>query len=255
MKDDLGIKRAFYLHFNDLIRRENVMPFFYEMFETSTAYVVGGFFRDFLLNKISRDIDIIAELSNDKLIEIIQNNNLAFSTNRHGGIKIKLKSFEIDIWSIHNNWAFKNELVILNEDDKLHSIAKGCFYNYDALVINLSNFNFNLQYFREFITTNKLNILQNNSVYKNLNPSVEANILRAIYLNKQYNAVFTVNAYYYLINKINSISDKNLDVVDTLMKTKMNYPKYKAIEEVEIIKFIKYLKRDFYPNNQILLDL
>lgn len=255
IKDDLDIKKSFFLHFTDTMKKENVMPFFYDIFTVGTGYVVGGYFRDFLLNKKSRDIDIIVDLENETLLEIINTNNLSYSTNRHGGIKIKLNSFEIDIWSIHNNWAFKNNLVKLNEDDKLHSIAKGCFYNYDAVVINLSNFNYNLRYFREFLITKELNIIQESSLYKNLNPSVEANILRALYLTKQYNATLTVNTFYYLLNKIGSLSDSNEDVVDVLVDVKSKYPKYKKIDEIDIIKFIHFLKKDFNPNAQLILDI
>lgn len=255
MKDDLDIKKSFFLHFTNEMKKENIMPFFYDIFTIGTAYVVGGFFRDFLLNKKSRDIDIIVDLENEILLEIIKNNKLFYTINRHSGIKIKLNSFEIDIWSIHNNWAFKNNLVKLNEEDKLHSIAKGCFYNYDALVINLSNFNYNLRYFREFSTTKELNILQENSLYKNSNPSVEANILRALYLTKHYNATLTVNTFYYLLNKIGSLSDNNKNVIDILIDVKSKYPKYNGIDEIEIINFINFLKKDFNANNQLILDI
>lgn len=253
--DELKIKKSFFLHFTNEMKKENIMPFFYELFVFGTAYVVGGFFRDFLLNKKSRDIDIIVDLDNETLLEIIKSNNLHYSSNRHGGIKIKLKSFEIDIWSIHNNWAFKNNLVKLNEEDKLHSIAKGCFYNYDAVVINLSNFNYNLRYYRDFIMNKELNILQENSFYKNLNPSVEANILRALYLTKELNATLTVNTFYYLLNKIGSISDSNKDVIDVLVNVKSKYPKYNNIQEIDIIKFINFIKKDFNPNNQIIMNI
>lgn len=255
IKEDLDIKKSFFIYFTSEMNKENIMPFFYDIFTIGTAYVVGGFFRDFLVNKKSRDVDIIVDLEDEILLEIIKNNNLLYTINRHGGIKIKLVSLEIDIWSIQNNWAFKNNLVKLNEDDKLHSIAKGCFYNYDALVINLSNFNYNLRYFREFMMTKELNILQENSVYQNLNPSVEANILRALYLTKRYNATLTVNSFYYLLNKIGSISDSNKNVVDALIDTKSKYPKYKELDKIEIINFIKFLKNDFNPNNQLMLDI
>lgn len=255
MKDESDIKKSFYLHFNNEMKKEGVMPFFYEIFTISTAFVVGGFFRDFLLNKPSRDIDIIVDLENDTLLNIINNNNLIYTTNRHGGIKIKLSTKEIDIWSIYNNWAFKNNLVKLNEADKLHSIAKGCFYNYDSVVINLTNYHYNLRYFREFVTTKKLNILQENSIYKNLNPSIEANILRALYLIKEYNATLTINTYYYLLNKLGDFTDRNINVVEQLINVKSYYPKYKSIEEKDIIIFLNFLRKDYNPNSQIILDI
>lgn len=121
---------------------------------------------------------------------MVVNSQVIYDVNRYGGIKIKLNSLEIDIWTIENNWAFKNNLVKLNDNDKLNSIAKGCFYNFDALVINLYTYDFNLRYFNDCIEKKELNILQEHPIYKNLNPSVEANIIRAIHLSKNYNLDF-----------------------------------------------------------------
>ena len=44
----------------------------------------------------------------------------------------------------------------LNENDKLNSIAKGCFYNFDSLVINLHTFSLNIQNYTNYKKYNKL---------------------------------------------------------------------------------------------------
>lgn len=183
-QENIDLKKEFHNYFHSHMTNEKIMPFFYEMFVFGTAYVVGGYFRDFINKKQSRDIDIIVDIENELLINLIENYKFSYQINRHGGIKITHNNLELDIWNLKNNWAFKNKLVKLNEDDKLNSIVKGCFYNYDALAINLHNFSYNMRLYKDFMESKKLNIVQERSIYKNLNPTIEANILRAFYLKE-----------------------------------------------------------------------
>lgn len=255
MIEEQNIKKAFQSHFTKKMDEENVMPFFYEIFILGTAYVVGGFFRDFLSGKVSRDIDIIVDITSSQLKEIIEKSPFNYSINRKGGIKLKLQKIDLDIWSIEDNWAFRNNLVKLNEDDKLHSIAKGCFYNYDSLVINLHNFSYNLRYYKDFIKNNELNILQENSIYKNLNPSVEANILRAFYIKNKFESSFSDNTSYYLQKKLGQIQDNHSNVLERLIDIKQKYPKYNELIPTQIEKYITDIKTNFFKNNQTQLDL
>ena len=78
MRNIKNIKKGFYLHFTEQMKIENFMDFFYELFMFGSAYVVGGYFRDFLLNKSSRDVDIITDISNDQLIALLSNSNVNF---------------------------------------------------------------------------------------------------------------------------------------------------------------------------------
>ncbi|UPZ35299.1 hypothetical protein MUB18_14410 [Sphingobacterium sp. PCS056] len=255
MFEKLEIKRSFYNHFSNEMDKNGALPLFYEILSYGNAYVVGGFFRDFLLNKKSRDIDVIVDIDNDLLLEILKNNALQYAVNRHGGIKVIFKHYTLDIWTISNNWAFKNNLVKLNNEDKLNSIAKGCFYNYDALVINIMDYSYNLRFFKDFFQNKTLNILQEKSLYKNLNPSVEANILRSIYLKKEFQISMSNNTFYYLLKKIGQLSDKYDSVQDHLRLVKKSYPKYNLVTDLDITQFIHYLKYDVNPNNQLSLDL
>ena len=247
------IKTKFPIHFKIEMEKGNSMSLIYEIFEYGTAYVVGGFFRDFLENKISRDIDIIVDIDNEKLINIITNNNFNYNINRYGGIKISTKYIDIDIWSIENNWAFKNNLVKLNENDNLNSIAKGCFYNYDALVINLNNFSFNIRYYNDFINSKELKILSKMPKYKNLNPSIEANILRAFHLKKQFKITYEKSTYDYLYDKINSLNYSYSSALERLEQIKIVYPKYQILNTEEISNFIFEIQDN--NSNQLKLDL
>jgi len=253
--EEQNIKKTFESHFRLKMDEEKMMPFFYEIFVWGTAYVVGGFFRDFLSSKDSRDIDIIVDISNSQLIEIIEKSSFSYNTNRQGGIKIKLQKLELDIWSIENNWAFKNNLVKLNEDDKLHSIAKGCFYNYDALVINLHNFSYNLRYYKDFIKNNQLKILQERSIYKNLNPSIDANILRAFYIRHKFKSSFSDNTAHYIQKRLGHIQDNNSNVLQRLLDIKQKYPKYNELAAEQIEKYIYDIKTSFCLNNQQQFDI
>ncbi|MDR1005302.1 MAG: hypothetical protein LBL74_00360 [Bacteroidales bacterium] len=234
-----NIKKDFEIHFRNLLEHEPILMdlIWREIFVLGTAYVVGGFLRDFLIKKESRDIDIIVDIkdTNVHLLDIVKRLNCDFTTNRHGGIKIKLKSITVDIWSLENNWAFKNKIVKLNENDKLNSIAKGCFFNYDALVINLHNFSYNIRYYNEFINTKELNILQKVALYKNQNPTTDANIIRAIYIKNKFNAQFTDNTLKYLISKIDGFQNGFKRILDV----KSKYPKYNELSDNLLIDELK----------------
>lgn len=257
LENSIDIKKDFHNHFNSLLKREkSMMVLFYEIFVIGTAYIVGGYFRDYINDKPSRDIDVIVDIETNKLLEILNQINCVFEINRHGGVKIIFDSISLDVWSIENNWAFKNKLVKLNEDDKLNSIAKGCFYNYDSLVINLHNFSYNLRYYKDFASSKKLDILQSKSLYKNLNPTTEANILRAFFIKHKLGVTFTENTYYYLIRKIGSLDDSyNNNSISRLLEIKMQYPKYNELTDELLIQYINNLKTQDLPNNQLIIDI
>ena len=182
--------------------------FMFDIFIERSAYVVGGFLRDIANKKKPRDLDMIILLSHEEIVSKIQSHNLETNINRHKGIKIKLGGFEADIWSIENNWAFVNNVVKQNDNYLLESIANGCFYNYDSLVINVHTKNLNVKHYNEFVCSKKLDILQKKGAYKVLNPTIEANILRALYLDKIYGISFTANCRDYLTKRLNYLNDK-----------------------------------------------
>ncbi|WP_175418901.1 hypothetical protein [Aureibaculum algae] len=250
------IKSQFKLHFNSELNNNPELKFLlYEIFVYGSAYIIGGYFRDFLISKKSRDLDIIIDLENTKLIEIIGQSNCQYSINRHKGIKLQFNNLVVDMWSIENNWAFKNELVKLNEKDKLNSIAKGCFYNYDSLVINLHTYNLNIQNYNAYIDNKKLDILLKSPIYKNLNPTTEANILRAFYLKKKEQIQFSTNTKKYLIDKIGQLKDNGFDPIEILEETKSKYPKYQnQLNKNEISKMISELYSANEFDNQFYLN-
>lgn len=246
MKNFEEIRNTFSRRYQDLLEEHKPLKnFLLEVFIFGTAYVVGGFFRDALLNKKSRDIDIILDVDHDRILSILKTSHLDYEVNRHNGIKIKLNSFNADIWSLQNNWAFKNKLVKLNEADKLNSIAKGCFYNYDSLVINLHNYNYSIRYFTDFYNSNVLDIMQKTASYKNLNPTPEANILRAIYINQKFNSEFSENTLYYLGEGIKRLEYYYSNPIEKLIQVRNDYPKYKILNDVLIKQKVEYIHSMF----------
>lgn len=251
------IKRDFKEKFFTLLNNNFAFRLFLnEIFVYGSAYIVGGFLRDVINNKESRDIDMIVDLEHNKLIEIINNSSILYGINRHNGIKINFGYFQVDLWSIENNWAFKNKLVKLNEEKKLDSIAKGCFYNFDSLVINVHTLNMNIRHYSSFNDTNELDILQRKPLYKILNPTKEANILRAFFLRKAYNVTYSENAKQYILSKILELKDKSINPIAALIRKKSEYPKYDStLSATEIELFINEIVNDNQIGNQFLLEL
>lgn len=138
VEDFNEIKRKFKLKFHDILSQyPEFRLFLLNVFVESTAYVVGGFIRDLVNERESRDLDIILKMSEKRIDQLLVESELNYTTNRFGGVKITLDNFQIDLWSIENNWSFKNKLIKLNEQKIVDNIASGSFYNFDSLVINI----------------------------------------------------------------------------------------------------------------------
>lgn len=227
-----------------LYEESNLKRVLFQILTEGTAYLIGGYVRDAIENRVSRDLDIVVDIPNEKLRKIVDAENCKKHFNRLGGAKLMLDSINVDIWSFDNNWAFKNKLVKLNEKEKLNSLAKGCFYNYDALVVNVSNFSYHIRYYENFVEKKELDILQKRVVYKNLNPTLEANILRAIFLKKKFGISYTGHLKDYLYQKMLSLNDVFGDAIERLMTVKETYPKYGIVNKEDIINTFGELRID-----------
>lgn len=227
-----------------------------QIFLSGSAYIVGGFLRDALSQKECRDIDIIVEVDKDKLMEIVSSSGCTYCINRHGGIKLNLISLDVDIWSIENNWAFEQNLVSLSNDKKrrLLCIAKGCFYNYDSLVMNLSNYSFDFHFYRQFLDRQELDILMLSPDYKNLNPTTEANVIRAFFIKETYAVSLSKQLEEYLFKKISSLDASLEDSINRILEVKSKYPKYNKLSNSRLISDIEELMREFGSKGQIIFN-
>lgn len=198
------------------------------------AYLIGGYFRDGLYGKEGRDIDIIFSCSTDELKDAIESNYLLYSQNHFKGFKLLLEK-DIDIWSIDNNWAFRTGLVT-RKKNTLKSLALGCFYNYDALVLNLRTGEYNIDFFDQFRSTKVLDIVVQKSKYIVDNPSFYANFVRAFYIKEKTECSFSARLQEYLhyiaSDKIGYMPE---DVLKLLMKMR-EYKKYDAVSPISFVK-------------------
>lgn len=212
--------------------------FVWELLVYGKIYIVGGFLRDIINQRASRDIDMIIDLPHNTIEDLLKKSILSYKFNRLNGVKIKLNDFEVDLWSIENNWAFKNDLVKKNEDYILSGIANGCFYNFDSIVFNINSKEFNASNYNNCAKSNTLDIIQKNVFYKKKNPTIEANILRAFYLQKEFGLNFSENCHAYLFSMLKFLKDQYGNVVDRLEVYKLNYKKYEnyySKEELSIL--------------------
>ena len=224
-----------------------------EIFIHGTAYIIGGYLRDVSLNQNSRDLDIILTTPFNEIISHLKSNSLNFTINRLSGIKIKLNDIDVDIWGVENNWAFENKVVVQNDDYLLNSIANGCFYNYDSLVMNLDTAKFNFKHYNNFIKHKTLDIIQKTDVYKLRNPTIEANILRAFYLRNLYNINYTSNCNNYLLSRIGFLKDNYKSYINRLLDYKKKYIKYdKILTEKNIFESIEFC---YNSSSQIKLKM
>ncbi|MDD4157768.1 MAG: hypothetical protein PHY08_14490 [Candidatus Cloacimonetes bacterium] len=74
-----------------------------------------------------------------------------------------------------------------------------------------------------------------------MNPTIEANILRAFYLRKLYNITYSENCNEYLVSRIGFLKDKYSSTIKRLLEIKKKYPKYeKDLDENIIMESINY---------------
>lgn len=239
-----------------LEREPDLKDILCQIFLSGSAYIVGGFLRDALNKKECRDIDIIVEVDKDKLQQIVSSSGCTYCINRHGGIKLNLVSLDVDIWSIDSNWAFEQNLVSLSDDKnrRLLCIAKGCFYNYDSLVMNLANYNFDFHYYKQFVDKQELDILMLSPKYKNLNPTTEANVIRAFFIKEKYGVELSKQLEEYLFKKISSLGSSLEDSIHRLLEVKTKYPKYNKLSNSRLISDIENLMREFSGRGQIIFN-
>lgn len=256
MLEECSIKKRLKQRITKILQEE---PALYELllhvFVYGTAYVVGGFVRDALLDKPNRDIDIIVEIEKTQLYDIVQEIGCAYDINRHGGIKLHLQSLDADIWTIDSNWAFENGLVHLKEDKKkrLECIAKGCFYNYDSLVVNIHDKSFDIHNYRSFLNNKELDILMSSSTYKNLNPTVEANVIRAFYIKHKYGVSFSSQLKEYIFKKVLPLGDTIEEAFSQVLSVKVKYPKYNDYPSEELLADMEFLLKEIGHHGMLLM--
>jgi hypothetical protein len=115
-------------------------PQLYNVFEVirnnnCPAFLCGGAVRNMLLcnNSIPRDLDIILGYVSKEQLENLFPNNIKGKTSL-GGLKLQIKDWSIDMWPIHETWAFKKGKF---DGKGFSDYPKITFLNIDAIAIQL----------------------------------------------------------------------------------------------------------------------
>lgn len=160
--------------------------------EFGELILVGGAIRDIVLkNQAPRDLDIIVDTDDTNLEDAFC--GVKYKKNRFGGYKIIFDFIEIDIWSIRNNWAFKEGHL----EHSINNLQKGAFFNIDSVFVNLNNGDFLASFFDEAIKNRCLDIVLPEHLI-NCNPYAELNVVRSFLLQKAWDLEFSSNLEKYL---------------------------------------------------------
>jgi hypothetical protein len=170
---------------NELIlRNEEFRKFYYYALNSGSLYMIGGAVRDFAIRQIPRDLDLIIDCKPEILHDLMK--EFSYKINRFGGYKLKVNNIEVDIWSIHKHWAFKESLY----ECTFENISKGAFFNFDAITINLNNYDVDADTFIDSYENGVLD-LNLNERHVNLNPNPMKNVERAFEIKESLNFKFT----------------------------------------------------------------
>lgn len=151
---------------------------------------------------------------------------------------------------LDTNWSFRNNLIKRNEQNIVDNIASGSFYNFDSLVINVHTLELCVKYYNQCIENNLLEINRKNTNYKKLNPTIEANIIRAFFLKEKFDFDFSVDCGNYLISRIKHLKDNHDSAISRLIEIKKQYKKYDDVLEDDALKrhIVNLLKSDRSQN-------
>ncbi|TMI94624.1 MAG: hypothetical protein E6H08_08420 [Bacteroidetes bacterium] len=203
--------------------------------------MIGGVIRNLANNEPVRDIDMI--YTNINALELIKNKS-DYTSNRLGGTKIKLKKINVDLWPLAENWATKKGLI----DTKYaltKELAKGTFFNFDSLVYSINSNVLKCELYNECLKKKELDIIIHDSRYMYQNPTREANIVRAFYLQEKYDLSFSKKLIYYIQENIRYFFYTEEDVFKLFDSVLKKYPKYRNVITTTLLK--KYVKSHLKP--------
>lgn len=160
---------------------------FHMLEEIGNIYLIGGVLREFKdNNKIInlRDIDIIIDIKNSVCLEKILS-KFDVGKNRFGGYKLFCSGLVVDIWSLDETWAYKNQILKCKSTNYVECLTSTVFLNIDAIVYDMKN---NIWYDRKYQEAMRSRVLD---VVLECNPEVPLNVIRAIMLKKRYDMTYS----------------------------------------------------------------
>lgn len=155
--------------------------FFQELMTTGSAYLIGGFPREFLDRgyfTYVRDIDVAVDVEKRDIWEKLLKSQ-RYRRNRFGGYKIFFRYITFDVWEIKKTWGFQHR----TRDrftDYAHLLADTVFLNIDAVVYDYKNEHWDMSGYIDAVRQNMLDVVLEE------NPQIALNILRSYVLQKKY---------------------------------------------------------------------
>ncbi|MBX2980928.1 MAG: hypothetical protein KF905_16695 [Flavobacteriales bacterium] len=188
-------------------------------------YLVGGAIRDVHSGSSPRDLDfILSDPFPEDCLHMAERIG-PYSKNRLGGLKFKLSTIEVDLWSLSQNWA-NRERVVRTKNALTKEIAKGNFLNYDGLVFAAKSNILECSYFNKCIDSSELDIIRHSHKYAYSNPNRLANVLRAFYLSRKHRFSFSDYLTEYISRQLHSFHLERDDTLAYLLSGVEKYPKY-----------------------------
>jgi hypothetical protein len=107
---------------------------------TKNIYAFGGLVRDislFGITNFSSDVDLVFGGSKTELERALKSlNPIHLSENKFGGFRLRMKSWDIDIWSAADTWAFRESLVTYSS---IESLLETTLMSWDSVIYNIND--------------------------------------------------------------------------------------------------------------------
>lgn len=225
IKDFISVKKKHDKYFSNFIEG---------LSKAGKIFIVGGGVRDIINNNEVDDLDIIIKLRKEKLSKLIFDLQCNYKTNKFGGYKIYFSAIVVDIWSIDDNWAFKENVL----SKKVSNISKSTFFNFDSLVCNLYNEKVYSHYYNECIRTRVLDIIIRKEDYLTKAYLPEAIVIKAFTLKVIYDLEFSDAVKTYIQNFI----DNDTNAIRKIFGYSTKEYRKNIMENLSIETFEKSLK-------------
>lgn len=210
---------------------------FFEEIEEYSPIIIGGFIRDSIDNKDSRDIDIILNYFDSSVIEkVIKNNDFKYRKNCFNGYKIIIDSIDIDIWCINDHNLFKQGIY----SSEFDNIKETTFINYDSLVYDLKNKKLDIKYYLEFLSSNTINFVGNRKAIDN-NQQKYLSMVKIFGICYNKNAILSSDVQAYIYDNYFENRDNFILELKKEYLRHYAYPMPSGLENY-IISFINYDK-------------
>ncbi|PWL29316.1 hypothetical protein [uncultured Roseivirga sp.] len=239
----------------ELFTDTHLKALFLECLTLGEVFILGGFLRDVINMKPNRDLDLIVSLTQNQLDSIITSlyTSNTYKKNRLGGYKIQISPyFNVDIWTVSSSWNIKNkslkisrDFTIRKENERywLDKIAEIPFFNFDSLVLSVRTLNSNFKKYNSCVESNTLDLVKHSSHFIHKNPTPEANVLRAIYLQKEFSLEFSYELKTYIYTYLRSLGWIKENINEHMNGVLNNYNKYSnVLEDTNLNDFMRALK-------------